>query len=61
MSLSEILVPNVYDLFGDVITARQFVGPGINGAAGNAAAIDIPPNSSTTNQNATTVSFKRLA
>ncbi|MDB5254663.1 MAG: Collagen triple helix repeat protein [Candidatus Nomurabacteria bacterium] len=32
----------------------------VNAAAGNAAAIGIPPNSSTTNQNATTVSFKQI-
>ena len=32
----------------------------VNAAAGNADAIDIPPNSSTTNQSATTVSFMEL-
>jgi hypothetical protein len=32
----------------------------VNAAAGNSAAIDIPPNSSTTNQSSTTVSIKQL-
>lgn len=33
----------------------------VNAAAGNAAAIAIPPNTSTTNQSATTISFKRIS
>ena len=33
----------------------------VNAAAGNGAAIGIPPNSSTTNQSATTVSIKQIA
>lgn len=32
----------------------------VNAAAGNAVAIGIPPNSSTTNQSATTVSIKQI-
>ena len=49
-------------VFGSVIiettSANSFVS--VNAAAGNTAAIGIPPNSSTTNTNATTVSFKQL-
>jgi hypothetical protein len=33
----------------------------VNAAAGNSSAIGVPPNSSTTNQSATTVSFKRIS
>jgi hypothetical protein len=49
-------------VFGNVIIETTIPNSviSVNAAAGNAAAIDIPPNSSTTNQNATTVSFKRL-
>jgi hypothetical protein len=32
----------------------------LNAAAGNTAAIAIPPNSSTTNQSATLISFKKI-
>lgn len=43
----------------ETTTLNSFLS--INAAAGNAIAIDIPPNSSTTNQNATTVSIKRIS
>ena len=43
----------------ETTTTSSFVS--INAAAGNAVAIDIPPNSSTTNPNATTVSFKQIS
>lgn len=42
----------------ETITPDSFLS--VNAAAGNAAAIDIPPNSSTTNQSATTISIKQL-
>lgn len=34
MSLSEILVPNTYNLFADTVTANLFIGPGIGGPTG---------------------------
>lgn len=40
-------------------TANTFIS--VNAAAGNSSAIGVPPDSSTTNQSATTVSFKRLS
>ena len=40
-------------------TADSFLS--INAAAGNSSAIGIPPNSSTTNESATTVSFKLIS
>lgn len=40
-------------------TANTFIS--VNAAAGNSSAIGVPPNSSTTNQSATTVSFKQLS
>ena len=49
--------------FGSVIivttTPNSFLS--VNAAAGNSAAIGIPPNSSTTNMSSTTVSIKQLA
>lgn len=49
-------------VIGNVIiettTANSFLS--VNAAAGNATAIDIPPNSSTTNQSATTISIKQI-
>ncbi|MDB5225335.1 MAG: Collagen triple helix repeat protein [Candidatus Adlerbacteria bacterium] len=39
-------------------TPNSFVS--VNAAAGNAAAIGIPPNTSTTNQSATTVLFMQI-
>ena len=42
----------------EATTANSFFS--VNAAAGNAAAIAIPPNSSITNQSATTVSIKQL-
>ena len=39
-------------------TSPSFVS--VNAAAGNSAAITVPPNSSTTNMSATTVSFKQI-
>jgi hypothetical protein len=48
---------------GSVIIETTTTGSflSVNAAAGNSAAIGIPPNSSTTNQNATTVSFKQIS
>ena len=43
----------------ETTTPNSFLS--VNAAAGNAAAIGIPPNSSTTNQSATTVSIKRIS
>jgi hypothetical protein len=43
----------------ETTTANSFIA--VVAAAGNAAAIQPGPNSSTTNQNATTVSFKQIA
>ncbi|MDP3889112.1 MAG: collagen-like protein [bacterium] len=42
----------------EVTTPDSFLS--INAAAGNAVALTVPPNSSTTNQSATTVSFKQI-
>lgn len=50
-------------IYGNVIvqttSANSFLS--VNAAAGNAAAIAIPPNTSTTNQSATTISFKKIS
>lgn len=40
-------------------TANSFLS--VNAAAGNSSAIGVPPNSSTTNQSATTVSIKQIS
>ena len=42
----------------ETTTAGSFLS--VNAAPGNAAALAPPPNSSTTNQNATTVSIKQI-
>lgn len=42
----------------ETTTPNSFLS--VNAAAGNSVAISIPPNSSTTNQSATTVSIKRV-
>lgn len=42
----------------ETTTVNSFLS--VNAAPGNAVAISIPPNSSTTNQNATTVSIKKI-
>jgi hypothetical protein len=50
-------------IYGNVII--QTTAPNsflsVNAASGNAAAIAIPPNTSTTNQSATTISFKKIS
>lgn len=43
----------------ETTTANSFLS--VNAAAGNTAAIGVPPNSSTTNQSATTVSIKQIS
>jgi hypothetical protein len=46
-------------VIAETLNTNSFVS--VNAAAGNAAAITVPPNTSTTNQSATTVSFKQIA
>ena len=43
----------------ETTTANSFLS--VNAAPGNTSAITVPPNSSTTNQSATTVSFKQIS